>query len=345
MATYLNFPYDAEIFNYNWQNFKDTTTEALFNSGAVVNDAYIAQMIAKGSDLYTIPAYKPLSGTPENYDGATNLTASESAADSMTGVVYGRGHGFVARDFIGDFNSGADPMKQIANRIGKWRSVQNQVTLLSILNGIFGITGVDGYDLEWLNHTSSVAVASGNSVAENNLISETTIGEALQKAVGDFSNQFSLAIMHSKVANRLAKLEVLNYWKYTDANGIERRMNIGDINGLTVIVDDGVPVTTNPVVSSAKDYTTYLFGAGAVRTADAPVEVPSEVHRDPATNGGQETLYVRWRKTIHPNGFSFAVPTEGYTKSPTNTQLATTAQWSIKENPKNIAIARVITNG
>ena len=62
-------------------------------------------------------------------------------------------------------------------------------------------------------------------------------------------------------------------------------------------------------------------------------------------SGGQETLYTRIRETIHPNGFSFKAPSSGWTESPTDAQLAATANWSLQFDPKAIPIASLITNG
>ena len=58
MATYLGFPFDPELFNYNWANAKDPTLTAMFESGAVAPNAELARLIANGSDFYTLPFYK-----------------------------------------------------------------------------------------------------------------------------------------------------------------------------------------------------------------------------------------------------------------------------------------------
>ena len=52
MATYLGFPFDPELFNYNWANAKDPTLTAMFESGAVAPNAELARLIANGSDFY-----------------------------------------------------------------------------------------------------------------------------------------------------------------------------------------------------------------------------------------------------------------------------------------------------
>ena len=153
--------------------------------------------------------------------------------------------------------------------------------------------------------------------------------------------------MHSKIALNLAKQNLLQFRKYTDATGIARALNIADSNGYTVIVDDGVPVATNAKDNTARDYTTYLLGAGAIQMASAPVQHPSEVSRVVLTAGGYDVLATRLRETLHPNGFSYTLPTSGSTvvSSPSDAQLAAPAQWKVVTDPKNIAIARLVSNG
>lgn len=155
-----------------------------------------------------------------------------------------------------------------------------------------------------------------------------------------------MAIMHSDVARTLENMQLLEYWKYTDANGVQRPMNIASINGLTVIVDDGVPAAATGGEGANKSlmkYTTYLFGAGALRQADGRVDKPVNASYDPKKYGGVDILYTKMRETIHPNGFTWKGAST--ITSPTNAQLATASNWDIVFDPKSIAIARLITNG
>ena len=242
MAQYLNFHFDPELFLLNWKNTEDLTLTALYDSGAVQENAEIASLIANGGDFYTIPFYDVLGGTPVNYDGATNITATEHSGTAQNGVVYGRANAWKARDFVRDFNSGADPLQSIASQVAKFWQKQRQSILLKILSGVFAITddSTDAWDA-WQLHTTNLATTSSSATAANR-IAATTVGDAIQKAVGDNGDAFGMAIMHSAVANALAKLDLLEYRKYTDANGIQRPMRIADINGMAVIIDDGVPV-------------------------------------------------------------------------------------------------------
>ena len=212
--------------------------------------------------------------------------------------------------------------------------------MLDILNGVFGVTG-EGDFAGWAEHTYDVS-ASGTTVSDANKFGATTAAEAAQKASGDNSGIYTMAFMHSRVAANLAGLKLMEFQKYTDANGITRPLQIGYINGMLVIVDDGAPYTA--AGTAAEKYTTYLMGPGALQHASAPVKVPVELTRDALTAGGYDALVTRIRETIHPNGFSYTKPS-GYQGSPTNAQLSATANWEIIANPKNIAMARIITNG
>ena len=345
MAQYLNFHFDPELFLLNWQNTPDLTLTALYDSGAVQENAQIASLIANGGDFYTIPFYDVLGGTPVNYDGATNITATEHSGTAQNGVVYGRANAWKARQFVRDFNSGADPMQSIAAQVAKFWQKRRQAILLKILDGVFSVAddSTDKWDA-WQLHTTNLATTSSSAGAANR-VTATTVGDAIQKAVGDNADAFGMAIMHSAVANAFAKLDLLEYRKYTDANGIQRPMRIADINGMAVIIDDGVPVKDSSSATGEKEYTTYLFGSGAIQHANGPVSVPYAEKRDEMTNGGEDYIITRVRETLHPNGFSFVLPGSSYTDSPTGAQLAAAPNWRLVGDPKGIAMARIITNG
>jgi len=343
-GTYLNYPFDEEIFLQMWNEAPDPVRTALLDSGVMVNDSAIAGRIQNDGNLYTIPFYNILSGDPVNYDGATDITAAETTADSQTGIVYGRARGFTARNFVAEL-SGADPMGHIVASVARYWSKYRQTVLVKILTAIFGITGASGLPKKW--HDGHV-VDLGSSTATAATIGATDLNNLATTAMGDNKSLFKLVIMHSSVAKTLENLQVLEYWKQTDANGVQRPTAIASANGYTVIIDDGVPAAPVGGAGDNKDlikYTTYLLGEGVIRTAKGRVTVPVENARDPKTNGGQDTLYTRMRETIHPNGFSFIVPGSDWTESPTDAQLAATADWTIKFDPKAIPMAALITNG
>lgn len=344
MATYLNYPFDPELFLLNWQNEPDPTLTALYDSGAVQANATIQGIIANGGDFYTIPYYSVLTGTVQNYDGATDITATSPTGKSQNGIVYGRAAAWSENQFVRDYNSGADPMRQITSQTAKFWAKERQKILIAILKGVFSVTGNAG----WTKHTLDICTTGGAgsaSVTDANKVGASTAAELIQQAVGDNSGIFSVAVMHSAVALNLAKIEQLTFRTQTDANGMQRQLRIADWNGLTVIVDDGVPVEESTDSTGAMEYTTYLLGTGAIQRADAPVTMPVETSRDAMTDGGTNYLITRIRETMHPNGFSFKKPSSGYTASPTDAQLSAAANWSIIADPKTIAMAKLVSNG
>lgn len=332
-GTFLGYPFDEELFLMQWQAAQDPVKLAMLNSGAIQNNATIKNLIANGSNLYTIPFYDVLGGEPENYDGQTDITTTEPTGKSQSGVVYGRAHGWLERDFVRDFNSGADPMKQITSQVSKYWDKKRQGTVLQILNGVFATTdNTGGYYAKWKQHTVDVS-AEGTG-----MLGETTVGDACQHAVGDNSDIFSLMWMHSKPAQNLANLQLLEFRKYTDALGIERQLKIADYNGKTVIIDDDCPFD-----AEAGTYTSYVLGMGAVQYADAPVEKPTELSRDAKRYGGVTELITRLRETFHPNGFSYKLPAG--VVSPTNAQLGAAANWMIAVDPKLIPLVKIVSKG
>lgn len=342
-GTIFGIPFDDEIFMQMWREAPDPYLTAMIESGAVVEDPLIAEKIVNNGNLYTIPFYNTLDGDDQNYDGQTDIKVEEVGGGSQTGIVYGRSKGFFARNFTAEL-SGSDPMGHIVASIARYWQKRRQKRLIGICDAVFGITGSSGYAKSWGSHTMNLC----SDTATPRTIQETDLNDLATEACGDHKDQFGLAIMHSNVARTLENKQLLEYWKYTDANGIQRRMNIASVNGYTAIIDDGVPcvdVGGSGANKDLKKYTTYLFGTGVIRTAKGRVDVPVEAHREAKKNGGQDELLTRMRETLHPNGFSFKVPTSDWTESPTDAQLFATGNWDIKFDPKAIPMARLLTNG
>lgn len=314
------YPFDEEIFALNFQNEPDLIKNAMVNSGAMVEDAYIASLIANGSNLYTIPFYHDLAdGDEDNYDGQTDMTLDQSSGAHQTGVVFGRMKGWEAPQFVADFTS-AKPMAQIAARIAPWYARQTQKRIIGITNGVLGVTEMKGHSVT------------------KDAIDENTLSDVTQEIWGDNKDAITMAIMHSAVAQEFEDLNRANFLRYTDATGMTREVRTINVNGILCIIDDGV--------SAGKDtYDTYLYGLGALRHASAPVTMPVELWRDPQTKGGIDMIGTRRRETIHPNGFSFTAP-GGMSDSPTNDQLFAKENWSLAySDPRAIMIGKMTSPG
>lgn len=335
---YNDFIFDEEIFSHIWQTAPDPVFTAMLQSGAIVSDALITAQVQNGGYKFTLPFYDVLDPSGEqNYDGVENLVPTGYSSNKQSGTMWHRMRGWALNSFVATI-TGDDPWQALGAQIGVWRNKQKQRRLIGILNAILGIPG----NAEWDKHKTNLATATG-TVGDANKVNVDTINNAITQANGDHKSLYSMAVMHSAVANRLSNLQLLEYWKGTDANGIQRPMNIASINGLTVIIDDGVPVAASASAAGHSEYTTFLLGDGVIRYADVPTDHPSTKARDEEKAGGVDKLYIRYGESMHPNGFNWKGDPES--DSPKDVELFKPENWEVKFNPKAIPIARLITNG
>ncbi|MBD5145048.1 MAG: phage coat protein [Ruminococcus sp.] len=102
--------------------------------------------------------------------------------------------------------------------------------------------------------------------------------------------------------------------------------------------------------ASEPTYTTYVLGEGSIVLDDIGDSVPYEMSRDPKTNGGQDTLYVRDRYICGVDGISFEKPAS-LTASASNSDLKNGANWNIINNGekaishKAIALCKIVSKG
>ena len=234
----------------------------------------------------------------------------------------------------------------MAAQVAEYWDGIDQDLLLSILKGVFAMTAPTANKTFVEKHTYDI---SGAEHELDQKVNQTTLNKATQQACGDNKKIFKVVLMHSEVATTLENLNLLEYLKYTDANGIQRSLEIATWNGRLVIVDDSMPTAE---VEDSTQYTTYVLGKGAFEYANVGCKVPYEMDRNPYKNGGVETLITRQRKVFAPKGISFTKKSVAKL-SPTKAELENGANWSlIKDasesktiNHKAIAIARIVSLG
>jgi hypothetical protein len=152
--------------------------------------------------------------------------------------------------------------------------------------------------------------------------------------------------MHSNIATALENLNLLEFMKYTDKDGIMREIQLGTWSGRLVIVDDNLPVVTKGADTL---YTTYILGEGAFTYEDIGVKNGYELARDPKSNGGEDTLYMRQRKVFAPYGISYEKQFQA-SLSPMDSELSNGENWELVNvdydtyiDHKKIPIARIIS--
>lgn len=444
--------FNGEVFQKYVDRIPNTKLNELIKSRAIRQRPDLATAMADqvGGNYITTPLKGLITGTvPLNYDGETNIEADQTKTFSHSRVVVGRAAAWTERDFSYDITGGVDFMENIAQQISEYWDEIDQDTIVHILNGVFNMQDAKGQEFVQ-THTHDVTAATNTEGILGNM-DGTTLNVAMQKACGDHKGKFSMAIMHSAVATNLENLKLLVYLKYNDANGLQRDLSLGTLNGRLVMVDDSMPTeevytsagvytvtiggspatgevytiddasftvagtetptavatglasalasnekysvsregavltlteksgkygvgvpeveaegvgtaepggtitaeTTTPAQGKIQ-YTTYVFGDGAIEYTNCGAKVPYAMARDEKTNGGQDTLYSRQRKCFAPYGISFTQHTMS-SLSPTNAELELGVNWELVNSKeatgkeyislKAIPIARIISLG
>jgi hypothetical protein len=358
MAKFDSKSFNPQAFGKYVDRIPNVTKNELAKSGAVgINqNAHDALANQTGSLYARVPYFGRIDGsTSQNNDGGTDIASTNTTTYEQGFVVASRMDGWTEKSFSKNITAGVDFMDNVAAQIADYKMDVRQAMLLAILKGVFsmsttGSTVAAKAAKEFLDkHIYNITANTGDAA----LVGAATLNKAIQKAGGDNKNIFKLVIMHSEVATNLENMKLLKYMTYTDADGIERELALATWNGRTVLVDDNMPtedVAKAGDVEAYTAYTTYVLGEGAIILDDIGDAVPYEMSRDPKTNGGQDTLYVRDRYICGVDGISFEKPAS-ITASASNTDLANGTNWNIindgtKAIPhKAIAIAKIVSKG
>ena len=361
--------FDAKSFNEKafgayMSAIPNVKLNKLRESKAVVSDPRLTDTFKNQTQTGTVYALLPyfgrIGGNAQNYDGQTNLTPERTTTYEQGVFTYGRMMGWTEADFSFDVTGGVDFMANVRDQIMTYWNGIDQDVLLSILKGVFGMSGTGTGNIKTANkafvdaHTFDISASTENKKTDDTMIvGATTLNSAIQKACGDNKQKFSLVVCHSTVATNLENLNLLAYLKYTDAEGVERDLGMATWNGRLVIIDDSMPVEVKNVGATGGDvsiYTSYVLGEGAIGLEDVGAKVPYEMIRDAKTNGGEDTLISRRRNAVSVAGISYLKANQA-TNSPTNAELENGLNWSLVQSDnktiphKAIPIARIISRG
>lgn len=336
-SVFNNKYWNSEVFQKYLETIPRVKQNALLKSGVLRtrNDLKSLLVDQVGGNYINVPMVGRIGGDVLNYDGDTDITATGLGTFLQSMIVFGRAKAWQEKDFTVDI-TGKNFMEDIASQVATYWDDVDEADLLAVLTGIFGVTD-DNFSTD---HTLDI---TGETTK---VVGPTTLNNAIQKASGANKNIFTMVIMHSQVATNLENQQLLQYWKETDANGIQKPTNLASWNGRTVLIDDEL------VDNSGSDpvYTTYILGRNAIDFCDCGAKVPNETKRDALTDGGIDMLITRQRHLLAPVGFSY---TDTSKVSPMASDLATSANWALVSDTagtgfyptKAIPIARIKSLG
>ena len=228
--------FNEQVFEKYLRTLESTKENSLIKNGLFTNvNKYRAKMTDEtGGYAIEEPIKGRIGGTPVNYDGNTDIPkGSERPTFHQRKIAYGRAKAWGEYDFSSEV-TGANFMAE-AQEVKDYWDEQRQATVLAILKGIFGMSGgVDGQFVE--NHTYDISENDGTAAN----LGADAMNRAAQKALGDHKAKLDIIFMHSVVSTNLEGLNLIDFLKYTDSDGIERDLTIGTFNGRLVVVDDEV---------------------------------------------------------------------------------------------------------
>jgi hypothetical protein len=274
-ATLLADVIVPELFN-NYV-IERTAQKSLLRQSGVIADMSELLGDKLGGTTVNMPFFQDLTGADEVVDDTANLTINNITTSQDVAVKLYRAKVFGASDLSGDL-AGTDPMAAIATLFADWWVRTEQVTLLKTLEGAFGAASMSGNVLDITALTGGAAVFDAEAFLDAIAL------------LGDRQDELAGVIVHSDVYRLMKGADLITYIKPSEGEKM-----IPTYMGHYLLVDDTMPVSNG-------NYTTYIFGAGAIGYAQAPTKVPVEVGREALQGGGTDYIVNRKHFVMHPRG-------------------------------------------
>lgn len=336
-GTFGGFAFDPEVFS-GYMAEQPTWNDAIINSGILVQDSTIMDLIGEKGNVATLPFYVPIDEAESqalNNDGETDNTPVEISGKKQTAMLIQRMKAWKAQDFTKEL-TGADPMTHVANSVAGFYRQTRVRDLMAIVDAVLSLKGME-------NHITDLSEQTGTgAVTDANKVDETTLIFAQQKALGDSSEKMGLLFLHSYMYAKYKALGLVDYNKYTVSNALAGDVNLPSIGGFIPVVSDRFTADTS---KQNVVYKTYMIGEGSILTCPKNnYEDPYYADYDPETKAGIRKLYTKQGYVLHPNGFSID-QNKVAKESPTNAELGNKANWSLVYNHKNIRMGMIKSNG
>lgn len=293
---------------------RTTEKSALYQSGIIQSDAQLNALAQSGGTLLQMPFWSDLTGDDEVLSDTGSLTAGAITASKDVARLHMRGRAWGVND-LAKALSGDDPMGVVADLVADYWARRMQAALIKTLDGVFASATMAG------NLHDITAVTGADTFTGEHFIDAT-------HKLGDAENLLTAIMVHSATYASMRKQNLIDF--IPNSQGV---YDIPTYMGKRVIVDDGLPIV------STTNYTTYLFGAGAIGYGEGAPPVPTETDRD--SLAGEDYLITRKHFLLHPRGVKWNESSVAG-DSPTNAELATAANWTRVYANKNIRIVKFL---
>lgn len=289
-------------------------------SGIAATDSVIAARCAQagfGGKTVNMPFWGDLNGDDNVSSDTGDIEVSKISAGQDVAVITRRDKAFGITDLAVDL-AGDDPMGWIASRLGAYWARRDEAKIISVLKGVFGSAAA--------NLVYDISSEAGSAA----ILDKDTLIWAAQK-LGDKKTNLTAVAMNSIAEAFLSSLDAQStLYRPSEAKG-----TLPTYNGKAIVMDDNLGFDADTKVAEI-----YLFGAGAVALNDCPSKNPFEAGRDPLKNGGEDYVVSRHANIAHVRGIKWTGTPAG--ASPTNSELATSGNWSKVYDDKDIRVVKLI---
>ena len=135
--------FNPEAFRYILDRIPRARLNELRKSKALVGNPDIREVLGSqnGTGYARVAMRGLLDGEAVNYDGKTDITATNTKTFEQGVVVIGRAKAWVEKDFSYDITGGVDFMNNVAQQVADYWQDIDQDTILAVLKGVFSMTG------------------------------------------------------------------------------------------------------------------------------------------------------------------------------------------------------------
>lgn len=315
----------AQFTNYIVENTMQRT--ALVQSGVMAQNSVIASQITAGADSFTVPMWLDLGDDEANIvsDDPDTLAVPKKLTTDKQVVRKSFLHNSWSAMNLASEIAGSDALQRIQSRAQAYWDRQMQRRLIASLNGVLAdnlVTNAGDMVLDITAETGDAAKFSAAAVIE----AAGTMGDAMQDVTG--------IAMHSDIYRAALKADLIEFIQPSQGS-----IAMPTFRGLAVVMDDALPVDSG-------DYTTVLFGRGAVGYAVSPPRIAdgTEIENLPSAGngGGQQILHTRLNVGVHPAGFTWK-ETAVVADSPSLAELADGDNWGRVVSRKATPLAFLVS--
>jgi hypothetical protein len=307
-----------------------------FGDSGIVEMAPEFDALAQGGGREVkMPFWRDLTASRQILSDAGTLAVNKIAADQDIARIHNDAQVWSV-NHLAKVVSGDDPMQAIVDLVGGYWARTDEGLIVSCLKGIFAAASMAGNLL-------AIQSESVGGASDATRLNGASFVDACAK-LGDAADRLTAVAMHSATEATLRKLDLIDFLPDSEGKAMLRTFQ-----GRRVVVEDSLPV--RPGASSGRVYTTYLFGQGAFAKGVAPLDGTAlqggfgtegvELARVPLDS--DTVLINRRRYILHPRGVRFTSAAVAG-DSPTDDELATSANWERVWENKNVRLVAITHN-